>query len=352
MKKKIAIQTLSCDRNDEFQTLKLTVKTFYENYKGNLIDWYLYLNGFDSNVVKKLNKSFQIYSDKFSFFFIVSNQNMGVGFGLNRLNDVCKEYEYTFLLEDDWVCLPYYMSGHSENWFWNSIKLLDDNKNIDQIQFRRYLDDLDDRQYGYSYWLKPENVLKQLFNGDEFLLLNKREYTNNPSLRRMKALYDKKIFPLYEAVKDGIPLEIKGNDEWGIAEIKAMENNILNCAWLYLGNFVHYQHWYYKDNFKKWKDGKFGCCVYEMSGWNTCKYGYLFPGHYFCGVCEKDKEITHLEQHSHVYLEEILPLEHKLENNNIIINKIKKLVKNPTINSENYINKKIYLNNRYYRGEE
>lgn len=347
---KVAIQTLTYNNDSRVRPLSLTFKTFYDNYNGHILDWFIVVNGDNKEIIKEIIKNRDKLKDKFNIIYHVNNINNGVGSGLNQLNELCRDYEYTFLLEDDWICLPSYMSGHSENWFWNSISLLDNNENLDNIQFRRYLDDLDDRQYGYSHWIKADNILEQLFNEDEYLVFKKREYTNNPSLRRMKSLYEKEILPLKEFWDGDIPLELKGNDYWGQAEIIAMSFDNIVTAWLYLGNFVHYENWKYEDNFLEWKNNEFGCNEYNMKGWNTCKYGYLFPGHYFCGVCSRDENIHDLEKHSQLYLNEILPLEHSYVDNNLIVNKINILIKNKTIDPEIYINKDIYLNNGYYRG--
>ena len=348
--KKIAIQTLTYNNISRVKALYLTFKTFYDNYKGPVLDWFIILNGHNEDIVNLIEEHIKVLNDKFNIKYYVNSDNKGVGVGLNQLNDLCKEYEYTFLLEDDWINIPYYMSGHTENWFLNSVKLLDDNKDIDNIQFRRYLDDLDDRQYGYSHWLSISNLKEQIFNGDEYFVFNKREYTNNPSMRRMKSFYEKGILPLNEFWDGDIPLEIKGNDYWGQAEIVAMKHTDIVTAWLYLGNFIHHENWKYDDDFVKWKSEGFGCGINNMKGWNRCKYGYLFPGHYFCGVCVKDQTIHSLESHSNLYLQEILPLEHAYEDHDFIINKIKSLVKNTTINPKDYINKELYLNNGYYRG--
>lgn len=349
--KKIAIQTLTYNNNNNrIKALDLTFKTFYNNYNGPILDWYIVLNGHNEGIINLIEENINILKDKFNIIYHINDNNLGVGPGLNQLNEYCKDYEYTFLLEDDWICLPHYMSGHSQNWFWNSVKLLDDNKNLDNIQFRRYLDDLDDRQYGFSYWIRIENIQEQLINEDEYIVLKRREYTNNPSMRRMSSFYDKGILPLREFWDGDTPLEIKGNNEWGQAEIIAMANENIVTAWLYLGNFVHHENWKFDDDFQKWKDTNFGCGVNNMKGWNTCKYGYLFPGHYFCGVCVKDQTIHDLTHHSELYLRQILPLEHAKEDHDLILDKIKSLVTNTTIDAKTYINKDIHLNNGYYRG--
>jgi hypothetical protein len=350
--KKIAIQTLTYNNSSRVRSLYLTFKTFYGNYYGPILDWYIVLNGYNKDIIDLIEEQINTLNDKFNIKYFVNEQNLGVGPGLNKLNNLCKDYEYTFLLEDDWICLPHYMSGHTENWFWNSVKLLDEYKEIDNIHFRRYLDDLDDRQYGYCYWLRPENLKEQIFNGDEYFIFNRREYTNNPSMRRMESFYNKGILPLKEFWDGDMSLEIKGNDYWGQAEIIAMKNDDIVTSWLYLGNFVHHENWIYDDNFDEWKKSNFGCGVNDMKGWNTCKYGYLFPGHYFCGVCVKNQTIHDLDIHSNLYLQEILPLEHSLVDNQNILDKINSLIENPTIDASKYINPDIYLNNGYYRGKK
>jgi Zn-finger protein len=349
--KKICIQTLTHNSKERPEALEYTLKTFYDSYHGPIIDWFLFFNGYNEEFSKVIDKAKLIYQDKFKFICEISEINLGVGVGLNRLNKITEDYEYTFLLEGDWVTLPNTMSGHSNDWFWNSVKLLDENQDIDHIQFRKYMDEVDDRQYGYHYWVDNRNVEKLEDNGDKFLILRHREYGNNPSMRRMSSFYEKKVLPLKEYYsQDGEPLELKGNNEWGMAEIEATRVQNLKCSWIFLGKFVHFEFWTYKDKFDEWLNDNFGCNKYELPGLNACKYGYLFPNHYFCSMCKKSETLADLHGHNVRYETEILPLQHKEVDHEIILKKIKEINDDPVIDLDNDIDTKRFLNNRLNRG--
>ena len=251
---------------------------------------------------------------------------------------------------------PYNKITGAEDWIQNSIRLFEQDSELSTIHYRRYLDDLDDRQYGVSYWLKSENVedVKHI-NGDSFVILREREYTNNPIMRRMSNLHDKGIFPLDSYLNsDGSSREIKGNPEWGAAEIKAMNKSkeiTLKGAWLQYGNFVHVEDWKYKQDWDAYIEDEFGCNTYGFKAHNRCKYGYLTPAHYFCGMCELNENFTDLERHSNLYLKEILPIEHRNtpHEDELVLSKMNELVQNPTIEARSYIDFETYRGTDYIR---
>ncbi len=332
---KVCISTLTHDAADRANSLYMTIKSFYENYQGPKINWYILSNGYNDDIADVTKWAVDNCSDKFNFNIELSEKNLGVGGGINKLNSKHDStHEYTFFLEGDWLNLPNDVSGHSKDWFWNAVKLLDENDNINQVQFRRFLDELDDRQYGYGFWIKEDNIDRYIENGDKWMIVKEREYVNNPVLRRNSKFYDAKIFPLGEYFdSNGNTLETKENPEtWGKAEIEAVKKERLNSAWLMFGNFVHAEHFTeFNDDWDKLRESSLGCGKYKF-GVSTCKYGYLFTRAFggFCYGCKLSETMHDHQQHQWRYEREIIQFERE-EGDEIMFNEIDKIVDDPTI---------------------
>jgi hypothetical protein len=334
------ICTLTHSNPDRGRALKYTVSSFMEDYTGDMFEWFIWVNITDDSINESLEWIQQEYSNRVKFNIHVSNVNLGPGGGINRLSEMSKEYEYSIFLEGDWLYVPNKISGLSHNWIQDSIKFLNDFPDVTHIQLRKYLDDLDDRQYTYGYWMRPENVERIVdYTGGEYIIMKERMYTNTPCLRRMSAYYDLGIFPLKEFYdEDGNPSEHKGKPMWGQAELSATKE--IKAAWLHFGAFVHFEDWNYVDAWDQYIEDGFGCNVHKLRGHNRCKYGYMTPNHIFCSSCSKDEDITGLVEHSERYQRKVLPLYEEYKNNpseftfNQFLQKVESIVNNPTINRE------------------
>ena len=344
------ICTLTHNAPDRAEALETTIRSFSKSYNGPKLKWFILVNVTNKDIDKVLKEAVDLYSNQFDFDIQINTSNTGPGAGINKLNRMSEGYEYSLFLEGDWICVPNLITGFSDNWLQNSVKLLEENPEIDQLQLRRYLDDLDDRQYGYGYWVKPENVKEEINNGDRFVILNKREYVNTPTIRRMSTYFKKGVFPLKEHYdSNGKSLEIKGNEEWGMAEINACETAKLNGAWLKFGNFVHFEHFPVREDWDLWINKNTGCNKFKMPGKNSCKYGYMFTTESFCAVCEKDTDYTDLERHSQLWIQDVLGLFDTKMSDEEIFTKMENMTKNPTINLRTDINKDTYKELDYQR---
>lgn len=317
MKKKFCIQTLTHSFLGRGEMLTTTVDSFLENSlfpeyilsENGKIDWYVRFNGTDEELLFQFEKLKIKYNDIVNWYEY-RGENLGVGAGINFLNRLTKDYEYVFFLEGDWITLPDSISGLN-NWLPAVISCLEEHKDIDVIYLRKYLSDIDDRQFGYSYWIREENIKERVeLDGNTFLKLVKREYSNNPHIRRNSKFFEVGIFPLEEFFdKEGKPLEIKGNDLWGQAEIKAEPVGFLvNSSYITFGNMVHIDHFYHHYNFneiKNWEsfEETTTTCGKYSTGKSGCKYGYFFPDEKFCSVCDHSKNFTHNENHLHTFIE-------------------------------------------------
>ena len=347
------VTTLTHNAPDRADALRAAITSFMQEYTGSKFEWFIVVNVTNEDINKTLEWAVEEFNERVQFNIRINQKNSGPGGGINQLNKLASEYEYQLFIEGDWMVVPNKITGAGD-WIQNSVRLLEDNKDIDQIHYRRYLDDLDDRQYGFSYWTREDNILKKLDNGTSFLLLKNREYTNNPSMRRMSKFYQEGVFPLDTFDnEDGSSNEVKGNPMWGQAELRAMgkTKKSLNAAWLEFGNFVHYEDWHYKENWDAYIEDNFGCGIPNLKAHNRCKYGYLVPGHFFCAVCEKNTDITDLVRHSNSYLKHVLPLEHNNEEGTIddIFRILDDIVEVPMIDARSYVDVETYYNVRYIR---
>ena len=288
--KKFCIATLTHNIEPRKDLLKNTIKLLVDNSSYPAFDWFVLINGYNDGWDQVIQELTDFHQNKINFKFILSEKNLGVGGGINYLNEETKDYEYTLFLEGDWYSVNTKFSGLSKEWIQECLNYLDNNQEISQVILRKYIHDTDDRMYGYGYWITPENVLKVDGN---FIHLKHKKYTNNPVIRRTQHFFEKGIFPLDEFFKeDGSSLEVKGNPEWGQAEIIAEPKGYqLNSVYLGFGIFVHGDGWHYGIDWDNM----------EPKGCGNCKYGLIYPNKYWCAMCSKNNSFTYFAQHQTKY---------------------------------------------------
>lgn len=297
--KHFAVGTLTHDDIKRDDYLWDTIISFADNtdYPG-IIDWFIYLNGHvNSPIYDVVEEASNQFAHKISFHIQCGMKNNGVGYGINQLNKHLQNYKYSLFLEGDWITLPQEFTNQDKNWLVRSLDLME-KENLDQIQLRKYLNDVDDRQFGLGYWTNERNVEKV---ENSYVFLKEREYTNNPHIRRNQAYYDLGIFPLQEFFdEDGNPTELKTSTHWGQAEVKAEGlGKQLKSAWLKGGMMIHCDHF----NFPSLEEAKnhMNGCDYDDGSLIHCKYGFMFPREEFCVHCRKDKDFRDLEEHNWIF---------------------------------------------------
>jgi hypothetical protein len=299
--KKVCVATLTHPSINRDKFLDATVRSFIQATSFDKIDWYIFVNGKSLELKDTCLALADEFKDKVNFYFTFNDKNLGVGAGINALNKQLEQYKYTYFLEGDWITLPPDISGFSKEWFNLTVEYFENN-DIDQILFRKYLNDLDDRQYGYKHWIVKDNISKIEKVGDLTLIhLNKKEYTNNPVFRRNKAFYDLSIFPLDEFFdSEGEAEEIKGKAFWGQAEVNAFHKGFeLKSGYYMFGNAVHCDDWPMLLDWDKVKQKINSCDLYNLPSYSKCKYGYLFlDKERMCSICDHTKDFTDLERHS------------------------------------------------------
>ena len=287
--------------------LKKTIDSFINNTDfDGIIDWYIHCNGDNELIYDVVKNAKDTYVSKINFHYSSSPINMGCGVGINFLNSLVMDYEYVLFLEGDWICLPSEISGHID-WLRDSLNYLEENKNISQLLLRRFISDYDDRQYGLGYWIREDNIRKIDRLKNEYFHLVKKEYVNNPYIRRNKDFYEKGILPLNEYFnEDGTPAEIKGNPLWGQAEIQAEHRGYsIESSYLALGNMVHCETWEFYEKYDELINNVPTCKKYLNTGKSGCKYGFFFPTKMFCEICDHSKNFTDLERHGIDYVSKL-----------------------------------------------
>jgi hypothetical protein len=290
-----SIGTLTHDDIKRDEYLEMTINTFLENT--NLpenTNWYIFHNGSSDSPVIQVVRQLAEKWDNTHFLIFCENKNYGVGVGINKLNEWLKLSKYSLFLEGDWLTMSQEFTNQDKNWLIRSLDLMD-KENIDQIQLRKYLNDVDDRQFGLGYWTNEHNVERT--EGD-FAYLKEREYTNNPHIRNNQRYFDKGIFPLQEFYdENGEPTELKTSTQWGQAEVKAEGlGKQLKSVWLKGGIMVHCDHFPYTTS-NQIKENITGC-EYNDGSLLHCKYGFPFPRKEFCTYCDNTKPFTDLEKHN------------------------------------------------------
>jgi hypothetical protein len=334
---KFCIATLSHDAQYRAEYLERTIVSFLDSNPGFEGDWYIFLNSYNDELLEVTERLFNQYSN-ITWHLEISKKNLGVGAGINRLNKMVENYEYVLFLEGDWTCLPQKISGLSLNWIDELVECMEDS-DLDQLVLRRYLNDTDDRQFGYSYWLKEDILLEEKnYKSIEYWILSKKEYTNNPVIRRNKRFYETGILPLSEFFdENGEAIEVKENPNWGRAEIeKEAEGFQLKSAFMKWGVFVHDEHWPFKLDWESYYDTLKPCGFKGLEF--GCKYGYIKPEQYFCGCCPKNWKFTDLEKHNQYYERVIVELVDKGATREEIIKGMQDISDGLIVNPDTYIN--------------
>lgn len=338
MDKKFCIQTLTHDAKSRDLFLERTVTSFIENTtipesaknKNGKIDWFIRINGSSPQLESVILSLQSKYAHKVDFSVYFGN-NVGVGAGINFLNDLCMEYEYVLFLEGDWQCLPEERTEIANNWLQTSISILDEDQGVHQVFLRRYTSDSEDRQHGMADWINETNLIGEFSKvwvkeGIPYLKLEKHCYTNNPTIRRLKTYFDLEVFPLKEYYDSkGNPTEIKGLDDWGKAEMEAYDKpSNLGSYWLRFGNFVHIDH----------LDG-----LWNHLGCQSCKYGFYSTNDWFCLGCSIKEDFTKLPIHQSRVVHEILPIIENIDKADfeINLNNIKNIIQNSTVDTKHLL---------------
>jgi glycosyltransferase involved in cell wall biosynthesis len=247
-----AIATLTC--NDR-KTLFDTLKSFLENTNiTNNIMWYIFIQGYTDEYLQILIDTIKEYEDKYNIKFnlIQNKENLGFSKGNNKLAELVKSYDMVLNLEDDWHCLPADITGLSKEWLNTSIDFLTENENVSTLFLRKYVNDKEKYQYGWSRYVnyskhkfknnfnyaeKMKNSQIIMYNNIKFQEIPSFLYTANPHIRKNKDYYRATVFPLNEYTdvsqrrEEWKLTQYNEVSKWGQCEAEAMEKIIFLTAY-------------------------------------------------------------------------------------------------------------------------
>jgi len=160
--------------------------------------------------------------------FSRSEIDLGCAAGTNAAHEMVGDCEYAIHLESDFEHLPESESGISPMWLREAIGFLDSGQ-CDYLYLRRMRTPQERAIHWFDQW--KARYTRQV---GPYQCCPGFWWSNNPSLRRVKALYDCKTLPL-DVTKDGG----KGTVNWSRPELETAKPTL---AWLYgdgQGMFVH-----------------------------------------------------------------------------------------------------------------
>jgi len=285
--KMIAISTLT--NADRLPYLQLCIESFLDNCRYRPIVWAIYDNGSTDDTWQwlqslKNTKDVQWRIDR-------SEEDLGVGPGINRANRLIEDFEYSMFLESDWIHMPQYESGVSKNWLKESLEFMKQ-QNCDYLYLRRFRNENEMMYHWWSQWMpRCSNLID-----NKYMQCKSFWYSNNPHLRNYRALKANKTLPLPEYFDEsGNPLEKKGNEQWSQAEMNTPKpSNPYIYKW---GMFAHER----VINGAEYPN-ECGCGSYGGYGTSGCKYGfYKQKKSLWCRLCDAGTGFDDMPHHENRY---------------------------------------------------
>lgn len=296
MSTRLNIATLTHDAPGRAVMLEKTVESFLAHTTLPCeVVWYVYCNGVSTELQGVIQRLTRDHGQQVTFVTVLDQVNRGVGYGINRLNDICARSEYTLFLEGDWLCLHSDDSGQPTDWLTRCINLLAERPDLDCCYLRRFVSPVDSRQTGLQAWYSRLERPVSDECGLRHFTIRLPVYTNNPLLRRNQAFYGKDVFPLMEYFDREQPLELKGNPEWGRAEMEACDRlsrkgQHLLTAVLAWGVFVHSESTEGLLNRSTMRmSASPNLCGHFRCGKSACRWGYFNEQFHVCALCQRDK---------------------------------------------------------------
>ena len=220
-----------------------------------------------------------------TFRYIRFDQDQGCAVGTNQAIQMVNDCQYALHLESDFVHLPEEVSGRDKMWLHRALNFMETGE-CDYLYLRRMRNEVEMRMHWWSQWM-PQITEER---DGEYLKCPGFWWSNNPSLRRVKALYASKTLPLNEFI-DGP----KGTPGWSKPELTTPKPP---NAWIHKwGVFIH-DPGVIEIEMMKQQHGTFSCGKKLGTSW--CKYGFFInPGfdNTWCNHCRGDKNFRDMAEH-------------------------------------------------------
>jgi len=208
-----------------------------------------------------------------------SDKDLGCASGTNAACELVRDTEFAIHLESDFEHLTSEESGEDRLWLRRAVEYMQE-VNGNYMYLRRMTGEHEMINHWWSQW---SSQCKQVPDSN-FLKCDKFWWSNNPAIRRNKALYDNGTLPL-DVSKDGP----KGTPGWSKPELTAKApGNAYIHKW---GLFVH--------------DRKIQTCDFSKTkcdsmGGKQCKYGFFKNGRVgdqFCHHCRGGVGFEDMQAH-------------------------------------------------------
>ena len=257
------------------------IESFLANCYYRPLVFGIFSNGSTDNTIDQLRLLKQLMPNAYGIEWRVQSipTDIGCARGTNAAHDMVKDTEYAIHLESDFGHMTEAESGVDKLWLHDAVRFMDTGV-CDYLYLRRMRSESEMMQHWWSQW-KPQvtEISGPYLNCPPFW------WSNNPTLRRVKALYDCKTLPLRVEL-DGA----KGQEGWSQPELNAPRPT---KPWIYRwGMFTHEP---------VPLPSKSGCGRHGPYGLSTCKYGFHTPDALFCTLCDQRIVFTELNRHEQRY---------------------------------------------------
>ena len=210
-----------------------------------------------------------------------SDQDLGCAAGTNVACEMVRDTEFAIHLESDFEHLSPSESGEDRLWLRRAIEYMQKSGG-NYCYLRRMTGEREMLMHWWAQW--PRQC--EEYPNHNFMKCNNFWWSNNPALRRNKALYDNGTLPL-DTSKDGP----KGTPGWSQPELLAKKPG---RAYIHKhGLFVH-------DRKAQTCDFTKTVCHTSMAGKNCCKYGFFKNGgqdDQFCNLCHSNETFADMKDH-------------------------------------------------------
>jgi len=195
-----------------------------------------------------------------------SDQDLGCAAGTNAACEMVRDCEFAIHLESDFEHLSPEESGEDRLWLRRAAEFMQSVEG-NYLYLRRMTGEQEMLAHWWSQWMKQ--IVEER---GSYLSCPNFWWSNNPALRRNKALYDNGTLPL-DVTKDGP----KGTPGWSKPELTTKAPG---RAWIHRWGVIVHEKSSHGDIF-----GKRVCSILDGKG---CKYGFFKNGaesDKFCEVC-------------------------------------------------------------------
>jgi len=267
--------------------LKNCIQSFVENCYYRPLIFGVFNNGSTDGTKEYLETLPKIYGVEWR---VDSEQtDIGCAPGTNRACNIVNDCEYVIHLESDFTHMKEKESGVPRLWLHEAVDFMTDGR-CDYLYLRRMRDEKEMMMHFWSQWM-PQTTTEE----GPFLECPPFWFSQNPHLRRNKAIYDSKTLPMKEFYDDaGNPTDFKGTEFWNKSE--------MNCpkppnTWIYKwGMFTH------ESSLTEFPVLT-GCRKHTQHGTSTCKYGFYKDdiNDRWCKQCDFSTIHTDMAKHEERY---------------------------------------------------